>query len=386
MVAIRKIPPEPKKLMHKARARKSPEDNSPQILKSLSKTADLQLKNSTSIDKREKMLTELYTNPYSSSAAYTGVESLLREAKRLDPQIKRTDIVQFLHRTRSYPRHRRAVRNFKRLPILPIGLHIQWQADLADFQQLKQWNQGFGFLLVCIDELSRQLFVQPLRRKLAADVVAAFSEIFERSKFIPWHLYSDAGCEFTATPVQRLFHAKDIQHRIMRTSPNFHAGMAERAIRTIKERLWRYFSEKETHCWIHVIQPIVSAINATPHTALFGLAPCDVNFKNAQELREKQWQKAGINTDISAQELVATRVPRCRTKFRVGDRVRIERHKHPFEKGYLPRFTKQIFKIARVRCGDRRLAPQLPVSYAINSITGESVDGWFYDQELSRIL
>ncbi|KAL3115091.1 hypothetical protein niasHT_017935 [Heterodera trifolii] len=69
----------------------------------------------------------------------------------------------------------------------------------------------------------------------------------------------------------------------MLTSPQFHAGMAERANRSIKERLYRYFTERDTYKWIEVVQDIVKGINYSINSSI-GMRPADVNFGNAEEV------------------------------------------------------------------------------------------------------
>lgn len=310
-----------------------------------------------------QQLHKLYTDLQHSPAAYTSVEPLLREARKKFPSISRRECQSFLDALPSYTRHRRAVHNFRRLPTLAAGLHTDWQADLADLQLLSRANRGYRYLLVCIDVLSRQLFVEPMRRKFAVDAVKAFKEIFKRARVIPWRIYTDQGKEFIAAPVQQLFCDRHIMHRLMVTSPQFHAGMVERAIRSIKERVWKIFTAKRTHCWLNIIQEIVSGINNSPHSALpEGLAPQDITFSNAQHVRRQLWSRAGVNPTVT---LRTARAPSVKTKFAIGDRVRIEKRKHPFEKGYLPRFSEAVYTVVRVRSGDRRLAPRLPTTYRL---------------------
>uniref|UniRef100_A0A183BIY0 Integrase catalytic domain-containing protein n=1 Tax=Globodera pallida TaxID=36090 RepID=A0A183BIY0_GLOPA len=272
-----------------------------------------------------------------------------------------------------YTLHRRVVRRFPRLPTLASGLHTDWQADLADFAQLKRHNGGYTYLLVCVDTLSRQLFVEPVKSKQATHVVAAFERIFQRSGYVPWKLMTDQGKEFTASAVQHYLTEKEVQHHCMYTSPQWHAGIAERANRSIKvERLYRYFTHLGTKCWTGVVQRVVSALNASPNTAIFGMRPIDVNFGNAERLRRQLVDKAA-----SAAAGMNTRAKR-QSRLHVGDRVRIEKHKHVFQKGYLPRFTDEQFTIAEVR------TTRNPLTYKLKDDSGEVLSGWFYAQDLIR--
>ncbi|KAL3108118.1 hypothetical protein niasHT_015933 [Heterodera trifolii] len=284
------------------------------------------------MDLKKLRLLELLYKDLSSPVAFTSVESLLREARKSQRKISRTDVQNYLASQRTYTLHRQAKRRYRRLPTLASGLHTEWQADLAIFDRLGKQNRGYSYLLVCIDTLSRQVFVEPVKTKTSANMIIAFGRIFKRSKYIPWKVLTDQGKEFTARAVQQFFRTKDVEHFCMLTSPQFHAGMAERANRSIKERLYRYFTERNTYKWIDVVQDIVRAINHSPNSTI-GMRPADVNFKNAEALRQKLHNAA---------ENVVRRQP----KYRVGDRVRIEKYKHVFQKGYLPRFTNELFTMA----------------------------------------
>ena len=312
-------------------------------------------------------LKRLYTDVKTKSPAlFTSIEPLYREAKKKIIDIKREDVSNFLYTQPTYTRHRRAVRGFKRLATIAPGLHTDWQCDLSDMQRLSKENQGYGFFLLCIDSLSRQIFVEPVKTKHAAAIIKGFQAIFDRCGYKPWKLVSDAGKEFTARSVQEYLGSHGIKHYCMYTSPQFHAGMAERANRSVKERLYRYFTHANTRVWTAVIQPIVDAINNSPNSSLGGLKPIEVTFDNAPEVRETIKEK-----------FIPTK-PGSKI-YKVGDYVRIERFKHTFQKGYEPNFTREIFCISEVR------RHPLPITYLLTDQNGETLKGWFYSQDLSLV-
>ncbi|KAL3108826.1 hypothetical protein niasHT_015002 [Heterodera trifolii] len=307
------------------------------------------------MDLKKLRLLEFLYKDLSSPVAFTSVEPLLREARKTQPKINRTDVQNYLASQRTYTLHRQAKRRYRRLPTLAPGLHTEWQADLAIFDRLAKQNSGYKYLLVCIDTLSRQVFVEPVKTKTSTNMIIAFGRIFKRSKYIPWKVLTDQGKEFTARAVQHFFRAKDVEHFCMLTSPQFHAGMAERVNRSIKERVYRYFTERNTYKWIDVVQDIVRAINHSPNSTI-GMCPADVNFKNAEALRQKLHNAA---------ENVVRRQPR----YRVGDRVRIEKYKHVFQKGYLPRFTNELFTVTEVH------TERSPVVYRLRDDHNEIISG-----------
>jgi len=315
---------------------------------------------------KTKLLNKLYKN-VTSPTCFTSVEPLLREAKRFNKSITRQDVKNYLAGQNVYTLHRRVVRKFKRMPTLAPCLHTQWQADLSVFNRISRQNGGFNYLLVCIDTLSRQIFVEPVKSKHSGNMINAFKKLFARIKIVPWKLLTDQGLEFTATPVQKYFKSLNMEHFSMITSPKWHAGMAERANRSIKERLYRYFTENKTLKWVDVIQDIVNSINNSFNSSI-GMRPIDVNYENAESLRRSLKEKA-------LEQHGPTRWKDNR--FNVGDPVRVEKYKQVFKKGYLPNFTNEIFIIAKVR-----LVPHQPPTYRIRDRGGALIRGWFYGNDL----
>ncbi|HEX4851419.1 MAG TPA: transposase family protein, partial [Puia sp.] len=317
-----------------------------------------------------KNLENLYVNIKGKSPAlFTGIDALYREAQKRGIKINRCQVKKFLEANHAYTQHKRVIRHFKRLPILAPGLHTHWQSDLADMQLLAKHNNGYSYILVCIDVLSRKLYSEPLRNKTAESMKDAFDAIFKRSNYIPWRVLTDQGKEFTSKSIVGYFHKLGIEQHSMVTSPHCHAPMAERAIRTIKERLYRYFTHQSTKCWIDVLQPLVEAINNS-YCSSIKMKPVDVNFDNAIAL--KNMLKAQVREKFAKRRY-------NQQHFQIGDMVRIEKYKHAFEKGYAPNFTSEIFSVCKVRTTTR------PITYRLVDTKGNVLEGWFYAQELSLI-
>ncbi|KAL3123199.1 hypothetical protein niasHT_006529 [Heterodera trifolii] len=215
---------------------------------------------------------------------------------------------------------------------------------------LKQHNDGYRYILVCIDVLSRQIYVAEAESKKSEHMIDAFEKVFKKAGVLPNKMYSDSGLEFQAKRMNDYWRSKDIIKYVM-YSPHLHAGVVERANRTIKERLYRYFSEKNTHRWVDIIDKIVKNLNNVTNRTT-GMRPVDVNFRNATELRNRLYK------DTEEQE--------GKPKFKLGDIVRITKEKGDFSKGYYPNFTDELFKIVRVN-------PTNPPSYRIELDSNWSV-------------
>ncbi|GFT14918.1 uncharacterized protein TNCV_3483661 [Trichonephila clavipes] len=103
----------------------------------------------------------VYKNP-ENPASFGGVNALYRA---LDNRVKTKDIKQWLETKESYTLHKPARRRFKRNRVLVEGIEEQFQADLLDLKSLSQYNNGYKYLLTCIDVFSKYAWAIPLRDK-----------------------------------------------------------------------------------------------------------------------------------------------------------------------------------------------------------------------------
>ncbi|KAL3117799.1 hypothetical protein niasHT_009845 [Heterodera trifolii] len=294
-------------------------------------------------------------------------ERLLEEAKKRISDVQRSDVVNYLegHRTYTLLRPRRV--HFPRSKTVAAGFMTDVQVDLADLQSLSRRNKGYRYLLVAVDVLSKRLFVVPLRSKRADEMLLAFNQLVEQMPMTPHRVFTDKGTEFRNRALKEFFEEHDIaKHEPVHSAVK--ASVAERAIRNVKQRLYRYFAQKETLNWIDVVQRIADGINRAP-SRVHGMRPIDVNFSNAQ----KVWHT--IYGDMYS----PMRKLEKRTKFKENDYVRMSREKGQFEKGYLPNYGDEILEI------DDVLRHVNPVRYKLRDEKGEQFKGSFYDQELARV-
>ena len=238
-----------------------------------------------------------------------------------------------------------------------------FQADLIDMRKLASYNDGVKYLLTVIDVFSKFAYVIPLYSKSGSDVAAAFEEIFTEQ--IPGNVQTDKGKEFLAKNVQKLFKKNDINFYVAK-NPDVKAAVIERFNRTLKSKMYKYFTHANTFKYIDVLQNFVVSYNNTFHQTI-KMAPVDVNSDNILEVYH------------NIKNSTSTVSKRSRTKkYKIGDYVRIGKYKHAFEKGYETNWSGEIFKITDVINRD-------PVVYKISDIMNEPIEGVFYHPELQRI-
>jgi hypothetical protein len=173
----------------------------------------------------------------------------------------------------------------------------------------------------------------------------------------------DDGKEFYNVGVKTLLKDHDVHYFSTRSFRK--AALVERFNRTLKTRMWKYFTENRTKVWVNILPALVRSYNNSTHRTI-GIKPADVNEENKDEV----W------TRIYGHPLSSFPDP----KFRVGDHVRVEIKHKTFEKGYEPNFDNEVYVVTAVFRGD-------PNMYSLKDPEdGEDILGGYYEQELSLDL
>jgi hypothetical protein len=184
--------------------------------------------------------------------------------------------------------------------------------------KLKKDNDGYTFLLCAIDVLPKYAWVVPILQKTGKEMIRALQQIFKDGRR-PVCIQSDQGKEFTNRELRQAF-----------KSIHFFTSIVERFQRTLKARMWQYFTKHKTRRYVDVLPDLVHGYNHTYHRSI-RRAPAQVIAKNVLKVWKTLYGKPG-------------KPETCTLK--VGDRVRISKAKRTFEKGYLPNWTTELFTIS----------------------------------------
>ena len=132
--------------------------------------------------------------------------------------------------------------------------------------------------------------------------------------------------------------------------------VAERFIRTLKNKIYKYMTAISKNVYIDKLDDIVNEYNNTYHRTI-KMKPIDVKD----------------NTYIDFKKEVNDKEP----KFKVRDHLRIYKYKNIFAKGYTPNWSEEAFVVSKIK-------NQVPWTYVINDLNGEETIGTFYEKELQK--
>ena len=150
-------------------------------------------------------------------------------------------------------------RKFQRRRVNVNSIDKIWAADLIDMQAFSKDNNILKYVVTVIDIFSIFVWIVPLKRKTGQEVASAFSRILkERRTNKTW---VDRGREFYNKDVQKLV-------ELYSTENDEKSCVIERFSRTIKEKMFKYFSVNNTRKYVDVLDLLVDKYNNTIHSSM----------------------------------------------------------------------------------------------------------------------
>ena len=249
--------------------------------------------------------------------------------------------------------HKLVIKKFNKRKVYSQFRDNIWGVDLADMQSLSKKNKGIKYLSCTIDLFSKYAFVVPLKDKKGISITNAFNKIIKQSNRKPNKILVDQEGEFYNRVFKKWLSDNDI---IMYST--FNEGksvVAERFIRTLKNKLYKHMTATGKNVYYDVLDDIVNEYNNTKHNTV-KMKPIDVKNNKRIYIDEHNEKSA---------------------RYNVGDRVRISKLKKIFAKGYTPNWSREILIVNKIN-------DTVPYTYNLKDLNEEEIIGSFYDRELQK--
>ena len=164
----------------------------------------------------------------------------------------------------------------------------------------------------------------------------------------------DKGSEFYNNSFKKWLKENDIEMYSIHNKGK--SVVPERFIRKMKNKIFKYMTAISKDVYFDVIDDTVNKYNNTVHRTI-KVKPVDVKD----------------NTYIDSKKELNDKDP----KFKVGDYVRISKHKNIFAKGYTLNWSEEVFIV-------NKIGNTVPWTYVINDLNGKEITGTFYEKELQK--
>jgi hypothetical protein len=159
------------------------------------------------------------------------------------------------------------------------------------------------------------------------------NDIITSSGRKPSHVWCDKGTEFYNKHVKKLVD--------LISSENQEKSSVERWNLTMKNRMFKYFTANNTRRYVDVLNDMVSQYNNTKPSVI-KMTPVDAS--NPENLYRTYMNFYG--------DIVHDNSPKPKPKFAVRDKIPITVKKDAFRKGYLPRWTEELFTVSAIQYTD----------------------------------
>jgi|688.fasta_scaffold79921_6 hypothetical protein len=303
-----------------------------------------------------------YYYDISKPGALSGQQQFLRSLRAQGVKHDPHNVIEWLKNEESYSLHKPIRKKFTRNKVIVPGIDDTWQIDLVDLKKHAKINKGFHYILTIIDVFSKFAWAIPVKRKNGNYTTLAFKSVLIKSKRCPKKIQLDKGTEFLNSSFKKLLVEYNIKYYHLKSSVK--ACIIERFNRTLKEKMWRYFTYLGKYKYIDVLAGFLESYNSSFHRTI-QCSPNEVNKINEKKI----WLKMYCE-DKKAEAI--------KFNFKIGDKVRITKLKNIFAKGYEPNWTQQVFVI-------REAIPRFPPVYRIKDLLNDSIEGIFYEPQLQKV-
>jgi len=151
----------------------------------------------------------------------------------------------------------------------------------------------------------------------------------------------------------------------MTHNPEMKGAVIERFNKSLKTRMYKYFTKYNTYRYLDVINKLLRGYNNFVYSTI-GMPPSKVNPSNIYSV----WHK--INC-------LWVKIPHGSVKFKVGDVLRITKERVKFAKGYEQTFSTDIIRVVKFI---RRVSQ--PV-YELSDLQDHPIEGQFHNYELFKV-
>lgn len=256
--------------------------------------------------------------------------------------------------------HHAARKNFIRRHTQMRGITDTLQADLVEMIPYASANRNFKYILTVINIFSKKAYGRAVSNKTGQEVTRAMKTILDSIGHPIKNVHVDRGTEFYNKSMKKMLGDRNIH--LYSTFSTMKAAIIERFNRTLKGRMWKVFSLNGSYKWIDILPKLIMEYNDTKHRTI-RMKPNQVDKQNEQHL---------LNTVYNYKHVISSA---SKPKFKIGDPVRLSKYKSCFAKGYTPNWTAEAFKVRKVQCSS-------PVTYLLESMSGEEILGTVYAEEL----
>jgi hypothetical protein len=254
------------------------------------------------------------------------MKDTFNEAKKKEPTIKYEDVKDWFEKSFVRKKNLSGYNSF-----IANEPYEEFQLDLFFINDVENQNYKIGLLM--IDIFSKYMTVIPLKTKQPSDVLDGIKKGIENMGEKPITIYSDDEGSFNSKEVKDYLLNNHIQHLVTRG----HAPVAERAIRTIKDLIYRRMDKSPDSQWTDT--KILS--NAL---VVYNYRMVNRNTKMTPERARDKKNSMDVKLNLEIHKVKNRKYP----ELDVGDHVRIYTKKKNFQKERVSIWSENVYEVEEI--------------------------------------
>lgn len=274
---------------------------------------------------------KIISDTYYDRSGFGSIKTTFDDARKVDKTITLNDVRNFFQQNVSNKKLLGGVNSF----VAPHP-HYEYQCDLffiPEDEFLEKQNFKVGMLM--IDVFTKFMVVVAIKSKSekTGDIAAGLIECLHRMGKKPEILYTDDESSLSADDIQKYLREQNIKHVITRN----HAWFAERAVRTVKNMLYKRVehSKKKDVQWNDLIFEILLTYNNKVKNATTHYTPAQASLPENE-----------LNVRLNL--LLNKKHTRIYPHLDIGSKVKIYRKKKVNEKERHSTWSDNVYEIEKI--------------------------------------
>ena len=271
---------------------------------------------------KQTIIKQVYYDP----AGFDGIKKTFEDARKKDKNITLNDVKEFFKTNIEQKKQLKGYNSF-----IANEAKFEYQIDLFFISSKDFPNETYIGGVLCIDIFSKFITIIPIKSKTIPDILDAIKQIINKVGK-PKNVYTDnEGAWSRGTEINKYFKDENINHIITLS----HANVAERAIRTIKDEIYKRVKLPSDKNWSELLYPILLKYNfKSVHTST-KLTP------NEADKTENQFY-VKLNLELNRVR------KRIYPDVDIDDNVKVYKKKDKLDKEHIPVWQGKIYKVEKI--------------------------------------
>ena len=271
---------------------------------------------------KQDIIKKIYFDP----VGFDSIKRTFEDARKINKNITLDDVKQFFKTNVEQKKQLKGYNSF-----IPNEAKFEYQIDLF-FISLKDFpnERNIGGVL-CIDVFSKFITIIPIKAKTIAVILDAIKQIINKVGK-PKNVYTDnEGAWSRGSEINKYFKDENINHIITLSHPN----VSERAIRTIKDEIYKRVKLPSSLNWSELLYPILLKYN-------FKSVHNSTNLKPSEANKKENEFYAKLNLELN--RVRKRRYP----DVDIDDNVKIYKKKDKLDKEHISTWSSKIYKVNKI--------------------------------------